>query len=397
VTGWWAPGCLVGSALSVAALLADPIGAPERLAAHAWAELAELETLARVALALDSGPAMLRPLLGFQPAEEAAAEILGDSAAGVGRALTAVMPLRDALLTARRPTRAVPASFTDAIAAWIVDAVRGPDPAVPNEAVMVVAQLEEIPRAVVRARLRLVLLVLGVGGLRWLEALAVGLVVRASLGRMAPRHQPPGPRPLDRPEMDAEGTRRWRRGRDSADPIEAALVGSGVPAALASEIAGRFAEAPDWPGSLRGHDREPGGLRRHTLDVIEQMKEATASWSADTRSAAAVVAAAHDLGKLVAYRRVGPDHWIGMATTPHDTLSAILLAQCPAWPAFATVETRAAILQCLHAGHAPEGLPANAAPLARELFAALKRADGAAARETALAPGVRAEEPVDAA
>ena len=132
VTGWWAPGCLVGSALSVAALLADPIGAPERLAAHARAELAELETLARVALALDSGPAMLRPLLGFQPAEEAAAEILGDGAAGVSRALTAVTPLREALLTARRPTRAAPASFTDAVAAWIVDAVRGPDPSRPQ-------------------------------------------------------------------------------------------------------------------------------------------------------------------------------------------------------------------------------------------------------------------------
>jgi hypothetical protein len=397
VTGWWAPGCLVGSALSVAALLADPIQAPARLAARARGELAELETLARVALALDSGPAMLRPLLGFQPAEEAAAEILGDGAAGISRALAAVMPLRETLLTARRPTRAVPASLTDAVAAWIVDAVRGPDSTVPNEATAAVARLEEVPRAVARARLRLVLLVLRVGGLRWLEALAVGLAVRAGLGRMAPPHRPPSPRPLDRPEMDADGTLRWRRRRDSVDPIEAALVGVGVPTSLASEVAGRFAAAPDWPGSLRGHDREPGGLRRHTLHVIEQMKEETATWSADARSAAAVVAAAHDLGKLIAYRRVGPDRWIGMATTPHDTLSAILLAQCPAWPAFASAETRAAILQCLHAGHAPEGLPANAAPLARELFAALKRADGAAARETALAPDARAEEPVDAA
>jgi hypothetical protein len=387
----------VGSALSLTTLLTDPIGAPERLAARARGELAELETLARVALVLDSGPAILRPLLGVRPAREAAAEILGDGAAGVSQALATVMPLREALLTARRPTRAVPASFTDAVAAWIADAVRGPDPTVPNETTAAVVRLEEIPRAVARARLRLVLLVLGVGGLRWLEVLAVGLVVRASLGRMAPRHQPPGPRPLDRPEMDAERTSRWRRGRDSADPIEAALVGSEVPAAFASEIAGRFAEAPDWPGSLRGHDREPGGLRRHTLGVIEQMKQETAGWPGDARAAAAVVAAAHDLGKLVAYRRVGPDRWIGMATTPHDTLSAILLAQCPAWSTFATAETRAAILQCLHAGHAPEGLPANATPLARELFAALKRADGAAARAAAPDPGPRDGERGDAA
>jgi hypothetical protein len=397
VTGWWAPGCLVGSALSVAALLADPIGAPERLAARARGELAELETLARVALALDSGPAILRPLLGVRPAGEAAAEILGDGGAGVSRALAAVTPLREALLTARRPTRAVPTSLTDAVAAWIADAVRGPDSTVPHEATAAVARLEEIPRAVARARLRLVLLVLRVGGLRWLEALAVGLAVRAGLGRMAPPNRPSSPRPLDRPEMGTEETRRWRRRREPADPIEAALVGSGVPSALAFEIARRFAEAPDWPGSLRGHDRQPGGLRRHTLGVIEQMKEETAGWPGDARTVAAVVAAAHDLGKLVAYRRVGPDRWIGMATTPHDTLSAILLAQCPMWPAFATAETRAAILQCLHAGHAPEGLPANAAPLARELFAALKRADGAAARAAAPDPGPRDGERGDAA
>ncbi len=397
MTGWWAPGCLVGSALSVGALLADPIGAPERVAARAQAELAELETVARVALALDSGPAILRPLLGVPPAREAAAQILGDGAAGVSRSLATVMQLREALLAAKRRPRSVPANFTDAVAVWIVDAVRGPDQTVPNEATAAVARLEEIPRAVARARLRLVLLVLRVGGLRWLEALAVGLAVRAGLGRMAPPNRPPSPRPLDRPEMDADGTRRWRHRREPADPIEAALVGSEVPSALASEIARRFAAAPDWPGSLRGHDREPGGLSRHTLGVIEQMKEETAGWPGDARAAAAVVAAAHDLGKLIAYRRVGPDRWIGMTTTPHDTLSAILLAQCPAWPAFATAETRAAILQCLHAGHAPEGLPVNAAPLARELFAALKRADGAAARAAAPGPGPRDGERGDAA
>jgi hypothetical protein len=383
----------------VAALLADPIGAPERLAAHARAELAELETVARVALALDSGPAILRPLLGVRPAREAAAEILGDGAAGVNRALAAVMPLRETLLTARRPTRAAPASLTDAVAAWIADAVRGPDSTVPNEAAVAVARLEEIPRAVARARLRLVLLALLVGGLRWLEGLGVGLAVRAALRHVTPAHGPTGPRPLDRPDGDegAPGRRRSRRMRATGDPIEAALVGAGVPVSLAADIAGHFAAAPDWPGSLRGHDREPGGLRRHTLGVVEQMKAATASWSADARSAAAVVAAAHDLGKLVAYRRVAPDRWVGAAATPHDTLSAILLAQCPAWPAFASAETRAAILQCLHVGHAPEGLPANAAPLARELFQALKRADAAAARAAVPDPVPGDGKPGDAA
>ncbi len=386
MTGWWAPGCLVGSALSVAALLADPIGAPERLAARARVELTELETLARVALALDSGLVILRPLLGVRPAGEAAHEILGDGAAGVSRALAAVMPLREPLLAARRLTRLAPGTFTDTVAAWVVDVVRGPDPTIPNEATVAVARLEDIPRAVARARLRLVLLVLGVGGLRWLEGLAAGLAIRAVLGRVAPPRGPAAPRPLDRPDREGSGTRGWRRARAPADPIEAALVGAGVPTSLASEIAERFAEAPDWPGSLRGHDRDPGGLRRHTLRVIERMKEETASWPDDARPAAVVVAAAHDLGKLVAYRRVAPDRWVGVAATPHDTLSAILLAQCPAWGAFASADIRAAALQCLHADHAPEGLSANAPPLARELLAALKRADAAAAREATPAP-----------
>jgi hypothetical protein len=155
--------------------------------------------------------------------------------------------------------------------------------------------------------------------------------------------------------------------------------------------------APDWPGSLRGHDREPGGLRRHTRRVLEAMCEKTAGWPAEPRAAAAVVAAAHDLGKLVAYRRVGPDRWVGTAATPHDALSAMLLAQFPAWRAFASAATRAAVLQCLHADHAPEGLPANAPPLAREILAALKRADAAAARNAPPVPGGSAGGPADAA
>jgi hypothetical protein len=397
VTGWWAPGCLVGPALSVGAFLADPIGAPEQLALRARAELAELEPLAHVAIGLDWGPAIVRPLLGVRPAREAAGEILGEGAASVSQALASLGPLREALLAARRPSRPAPASFTDALAAWIVEAVRGPDPTIPPEAAVAIARLEDVPRSVARARLRLVLLVLGVGGLRWLEGLAAGLAIRAVLGRVASPRWPSAPRPLDRPDSDGARTRGWRRARASADPIEAALVGAGVPTSLASEIAGWFAEAPDWPGSLRGHDREPGGLRRHTLRVIEEMKERTARWPDDTRPAAAVVAAAHDLGKLVAYRRVGPDRWVGAAATPHDTLSAILLAHCPAWGAFASADTRAAVLQCLHAEHAPEGLPANAPPLARELLAGLKHADAAAARDAVPAPDAGTGTSVDGA
>jgi hypothetical protein len=87
------------------------------------------------------------------------------------------------------------------------------------------------------------------------------------------------------------------------------------------------------------------------------MAQASAGWPLEGRMAAAVVAAAHDLGKLVAYRRVGPDRWVGSGTTPHDCLSAMILQ------------------------HAPEGLPENASPLSRQLLAALAEADAAAARD----------------
>jgi hypothetical protein len=397
VSGWGVPGCLVGSALSVAALLGDPIGAPDQLADRARAELTELETLGHVAIALDSAPAILRPLLGVRPAGDAVREILGDGAASVSRVLASITPMREALLAARPPGRPAPGRFAEAVAARIVDALRGPDPSVPAEAATAVARLEEIPRAVARARLRLILLVLRGGGFRWLEGLTAGLAVRAGLSSVAAPLRSPAPRPLDRLEPDGTGSRRWRRGRVPADPIETALVSEGVPTALASDIAGLFAMAPDWPGSLRGHDREPGGLRRHTCRVLEAMREETAGWPTEPRAAAALVAAAHDLGKLVAYRRVGPNRWIGVAATPHDALSAILLARCPAWPAFASAATRAAVLQCLHADHAPEGLPANAPPLARELLAALKRADAAAARDAPPGPDGGAGGSADAA
>jgi hypothetical protein len=381
----------------VAALLADPIGAPNHLAARARAELAQLEPLARLAIALDAGPAIVRPVLGVRPATEAVPEILGDGAAGISRAVAAVTPQRQALVAAQRPAPAPPTGVIEAVAASIVDAIRGPDRTIPREAPAAVARLDEVARAVARAHRRLVGLVLGVGACRWLEALIVALAIQAGLHRLAPRHRPPGPRPLDGPQGRALETRRWRRRCAAPDPIEKALVRIGVPGALAGQIAAQFAEAPDWPGSLRGHDPEPGGLGRHTRRVIERMTEETASWPDDGRVAGAVVGAAHDLGKLVAYRRVGPDRWVGCAATPHDTLSAILLAQCPAWPAFASAAARAAILQCLHAEHAPEGLPVNAPPLARELLVALARADAEAARATASTPEADRETPDDAA
>jgi hypothetical protein len=113
--------------------------------------------------------------------------------------------------------------------------------------------------------------------------------------------------------------------------------------------------------------------------------------------AAAVVAAAHDLGKLVAYRRVGPDRWVGSGTTPHDGLSAMILARCPSWPAFASPATRAAMLQALASQHAPEGLPDNALPLARQLRLALAEADAAAARDATPQPAGTREGPRGAA
>ena len=98
-------------------------------------------------------------------------------------------------------------------------------------------------------------------------------------------------------------------------------------------------------------------------------------------------------GKLVAYRRVGPDRWVGSGTTPHDCLSAMILARCGSWPAFASPETRTAILQALTSQHAPEGLPENASPLSRQLLVALAEADAAAARDGTSPPIVAERTP----
>ena len=377
---WSSPGCLVGSALTVASLLADPDGAPERLAETARAQLVELETLGRVAVGLDTGPAPLRWLLGLRPAREVAREILGDGAAHIDREVTAVATLLPALRAARRPGPPIATSFTDAVATRVVEAVRGPDRTAPPEAARALARLERLPDAVARARLRLVLLVLGLGSLRWLECLGAGLAVGAWLRHRTPSARPTAARPLAPPRADGQ-SRGWRQPPAPTDPIGRALVGAGVPVGLAGEIAAHLAAAPDWPGSLRGHDREPGGLGRHTERVLARMAQASAAWPPEGRMAAAVVAAAHDLGKLVAYRRVGPDRWVGSGATPHDCLSAMILTRCPSWPAFASPETRAGILQAVACQHAPEGLPDNAAPLSRQLLVALAAADAGAARD----------------
>src|SRR5207247_5927760 len=131
----------------------------------------------------------------------------------------------------------------------------------------------------------------------------------------APSALPPGARPLA-PSRAREGSHRWRHPQAPTDSIGQALVSAGVPVALATEIAAHFTAAPDWPGSLRGHDREPGGLRRHTARVLARMIPAPATWPPEAKTAAAVVAAAHDLGKLVAYRRGGAEAWVGAGAAP---------------------------------------------------------------------------------
>src|SRR5262245_35248872 len=297
---WLSPGCLVGSALTVAALLADPEGTSARLAETARSQLAALEVLGRVAVGLDAGPAPLRWLLGVRPAREVAGEILGDGAAQIDREMAAVATILPALRAARRLGPPGATSFTEAVATRVVEAIRGPDQTAPAEAVRTLERLERLLDAVTRARLRLVFLVLGLGSLRWFECLGVGLAIRAWVRRGTPSTRPPVARPLAPPPADG-ASRGWRQPRPPTDPIGRALVSAGVPFALASEIAGQLVAAPDWPGSLRGHDREPGGLGRHTKRVLARMAQASAGWPQEARMAAAVVAAAHDLGKLVAY------------------------------------------------------------------------------------------------
>ena len=264
----------------------------------------------------------------------------------------------------------------------MVSAIRGPDRTIPAVAVEAGKQLDAIPRAMARARLRLALLLLAFGGLRWLECLGLGLAIRAAVWRARPALGPPAPRSLERRAGTGETWPSWFRRRPSSDPLERELVAVGVPISLAGEIAAYFAAQPEWPGSLRGHDRAPRGLRHHTLSVVHRMAALAAQWSAQERQMALIVAAAHDLGKLIAYRRVGAARWMGSATTPHDSLSVMLLMQCPSWKAFASAETRAAVLQALFFEHAPEGLPANAPALARALMTALARADAEAAQES---------------
>jgi hypothetical protein len=377
---WLSPGCLVGPALTVVALLADPDGGPGRLGETTRAQLVALETLGRVAVRLDAGPAPLRWLLGVRPAREVAGEILGDGVAQIDREMAAVATMLPVLRAAQRPRPPVATSFTEVVATRVVEAIRGLDRTAPPEAVLALERLERLPDAVARARLRLVLLVLGLGSLRWFECLGAGLAVRAWVRHRNPSMRPPVARPLA-PTEAGGAPRGWRCSRPPSDPIGCALVSAGVPVALAGEIAGHLMAAPDWPGSLRGHDREPGGLRRHTERVMARMAQLSPGWSREDRMAAAVVAAAHDLGKLVAYRRVGPDRWVGSGTTPHDCLSAMILARCPSWLTFTSPETRAAILLAVACQHAPEGLPDNAAPLSRQLLVALAEADAAAARD----------------
>jgi hypothetical protein len=160
---------------------------------------------------------------------------------------------------------------------------------------------------------------------------------------------------------------------------------------VARELAAWFETAPDTPGSLRGHDREPGGLKRHTLDVVRAMALAVDAAGVpldggrsrpatpSERQAALTLAAAHDLGKVIVYQRDEGYDWTANAAVPHDSLGAQLLAELPALLAAFSPAELEALLVAAAVAHSPALLPLNASPLARALAGWLKRADAEAA------------------
>jgi hypothetical protein len=383
--------CLFWTTLTAARLEGDPAGALAQAREHlTQAVMADVHA-AEVAIAVDSlGAAWLRALTGFPADPEPQARlILGRAQAAIAARWPAARAAAEALPRPERPADpGIIRGLLDGAMRRFVDAARealrpdgapAPAPAAPasRPAEAVLAELLAIQRDLQAARndmSRLLIrsvfwtMIAGIGAAMGLTAFAACAVTVAR----APSRRLPDTRIGLAPRQPAV-LRPPSTRRDTA--FARALAAAGVPA----------------PGSLRGHDREPGGLKRHTLDVVRAMARAVDTVGVpldggrsrpatpSERQAALTLAAAHDLGKVIVYQRDEGYDWTANAAVPHDSLGAQLLAELPALLAAFSPAELEALLVAAAVAHSPALLPLNASPLARALAGWLKRADAEAA------------------
>lgn len=409
---WWflslfSPSCLVWSQLTLGAIETDPLESLRRARDEIVLTLLAQEHAAQLAVAADRlGARGLRALFGFPPDPDTEARRLFEYTQARLNKTWEGLPQLARTLPPAAPHGPAPPGALQALAEGTIAALKEPltprtqasapaPGARPGQAI--VARLDgsqqllaESHQAVSRLLIRSVV---------WTGALCAALALGLTAAGASTFASPPRSAP-DRPLTKLSLRRRLLSPRAAAGPRQTGTLFKRlheglVPTPVASDIAEWLSQTPDVPGSLRGHDPEPGGLHTHTIAVIEAMKQLTVSRPPREQALAATVAATHDLGKLLAYREDPYGTWSGHPAVPHDSLGAQLLALAPGlWQSFsrAEIEDLLLVVSLEHAASRdPTLIPTNARPRVRELLEWLHAADAAAVGPIPTAPAPNGE------
>ncbi|HDS1721530.1 HD domain-containing protein [Pseudomonas putida] len=135
---------------------------------------------------------------------------------------------------------------------------------------------------------------------------------------------------------------------------------------------------PDVPASIGGHHAD-APLFEHSLSVATKVQE----YYKERRRVeplAAVAGLAHDLDKLLAYKRSG-DKWVkNVSATHHNKYAAYIVSTQPEWRELPE-DDRNTLVLALRYYHDPDNLPIGASNRTEALILALRMCDGYAIKE----------------
>lgn len=165
--------------------------------------------------------------------------------------------------------------------------------------------------------------------------------------------------------------------------IDSKPIKLGRPAANAIEqlhvdILEMMSAHPDVPASLGSHHSD-ATLMSHSKDVAKKVKAVMARKGRND-PLTGLVGLAHDLDKLLAYKKQG-DKWVkNQKATHHNTYSAYIVQHLPT---FKTLDPgdQHVLIQVLRYYHHPEQLPLNAGERIEVLIQAIREADGWGTRD----------------
>lgn len=402
VLGWFglsSTACGFWAALNTAALETDPDSVLRTAEQSIAEQMDAVAAAAEAAILVDRlGARGLRLVTGFPPAPHPqVVAILGRAQADVAAAWrqaasrTATLPrrklVRDTTVApsnlsrlVQEAVRSLAASARESFAPGEASQLARPEELPPATAVIAYLVAAQAAAVTAHIEVRHLLLRTTIWSLVTLSGAAVAMTLVGStivaLHRLLPPVPPPTSVPLT-PRL--RGPSAALSPSDAGSALLGVLTSYLVPEPVARDIATWFSRAPHIPGSLKGHDRRPGGLVEHTLDVVKQTNRLTEDAPARERALAATLAASHDLGKLLSYREDAHGTWTAHSAVPHDSLGAQVLALCPGLRlAFAASEVEDLLL-ALHTEHAPDLVPSNCRPRVQQLRRWLKDADATAA------------------